>query len=31
MNTGLGLLAAELKANPALRIEDLLTKETATH
>jgi len=27
MNTGFGLLAAEMKANPALRIEDLLKKE----
>ena len=30
MNTGFGLLAAELKANSGLRIEDLLRKETAT-
>lgn len=30
MNTGFGLLAAEIKANPGLRIEDLLRKETAT-
>ena len=29
MNTGFSLLAAELKANPGLRIEDLLRKETA--
>jgi hypothetical protein len=29
MNTGFTLLAAEMKANPALRIEDLLKKETA--
>ena len=28
MNTGFGLLAAELKAVPGLRIEDLLKKET---
>ena len=30
MNTGFSLLAAEMKANPSLRIEDLLRKETAT-
>lgn len=30
MNTGFGLLASEIKANPGLRIEDLLKKETAT-
>ena len=29
MNTGFGLLDAEMKANPGLRIEDLLKKETA--
>ena len=29
MNTGFSLLAAEMKANPSLRIEDLLRKETA--
>jgi hypothetical protein len=28
MNTGFGLLAAEMKAAPGLRIEDLLKKET---
>jgi hypothetical protein len=26
MNAGFGLLAAEMKANPSLRIEDLLMK-----
>ena len=30
MNTGFSLLAAEIKVNPGLRIEDLLRKETAT-
>lgn len=30
MNMGFGLLAAEIKANPDLRIEDLLKKETVT-
>ena len=29
MNTGFILLAAEMEANPGLRIEDLLRKETA--
>jgi hypothetical protein len=29
MNTGFSLLVAEIKANPGLRIEDLLKKETA--
>lgn len=28
MNTGFGLLEAELKSNPGLRVEDLLKKET---
>ena len=28
MNSGFGLLAAEFKANPGLRLEDLLKKET---
>jgi hypothetical protein len=28
MNTGFGLLAAEMKENPGMRIEDLLRKET---
>jgi hypothetical protein len=30
MNTGFSLLAAELKTNPSLRIEDLLRKEIAS-
>jgi hypothetical protein len=30
MNTGFSLLAAEIKANPNIRIEDLLRKETET-
>jgi hypothetical protein len=30
MNAGFSLLAAELKANPGLRVEDLLKKEAAT-
>lgn len=30
VNAGFGLLAAEMKANPGLRIEDVLKKETAT-
>ena len=30
MNIGFNLLAAEMKANPSLRIEDLLRKETAS-
>ncbi len=30
MNTGFSLLAGELKANPGLRVEELLKKETAT-
>lgn len=29
MNAGFGLLAAEMDANPGLRIEDMLRKETA--
>ena len=29
MNTGFSLLGAEIKANPSLRIEDLLMKEAA--
>ncbi len=29
MNTGFTLLAAEIKTNPSLRIEDLIRKETA--
>jgi len=29
MNAGFGMLAVEMKANPGLRIEDLLKKETA--
>jgi len=28
MNTGFGLLGAELKANPGLRVEELLKRET---
>jgi hypothetical protein len=30
VNTGFGLLADEMRANPGLRIEDLLKMETAT-
>ena len=29
MNTGFGLLSAELKAGPGLRVEDLIQKETS--
>lgn len=29
MNTGFGILASEMEANPGLRIEDMLRKETA--
>lgn len=31
MNIGFGLLAAEMKTNPGVRIEDLLNQESAIH